>query len=110
MRRWLMPVRDLIHSSDVSTTLSRSAFLITPAGAAEPTPMGLDLRKERPGTGPVLAATPLGSTADARTTEALADRGTRAALSGVVQALEQGPGHPSVFSPTPIECPLHSSR
>lgn len=42
IRRWLMPVRVKIHSSDVSTTLSRSVFLMTPAGAAEPTPIGFD--------------------------------------------------------------------
>ena len=43
------------------------------------------MRKERPGTGPVLAGA--GSTVDARSTEGRAGFWTRAALDGVVQAL-----------------------
>src|SRR2546425_961604 len=38
MRRSRMPVRDVIHSSDVSTILSRSAFVRTRAGRDEPVP------------------------------------------------------------------------
>mmetsp|Transcript_14887 Transcript_14887/g.41137 ORF Transcript_14887/g.41137 Transcript_14887/m.41137 type:complete len:246 (-) Transcript_14887:159-896(-) len=38
--RLAMPVLDWIHSSLVSTTLSRSTFVTTVLGAAEPMPMG----------------------------------------------------------------------
>ena len=35
-----IPVLDLIHSSDVSTTFSKSSLLMTVAGAADPMPIG----------------------------------------------------------------------
>ena len=41
--RLLMPVRCAIHSSEVSTTASRSAFVTTVSGAHEPIPMSRDL-------------------------------------------------------------------
>mmetsp|Transcript_21129 Transcript_21129/g.42299 ORF Transcript_21129/g.42299 Transcript_21129/m.42299 type:complete len:307 (+) Transcript_21129:543-1463(+) len=43
MRRWLMPVRVAIHSSEVSTTDSRSELVTTVAGAADPVPRGRQL-------------------------------------------------------------------
>jgi hypothetical protein len=39
MRRSLMPVRDVIHSSEVSTIFSRSAFVRIFSGTYEPTPV-----------------------------------------------------------------------
>src|SRR5437899_5955243 len=39
MRRSRMPVREMIHSSDVSTIFSRSAFVRTRAGRDEPVPL-----------------------------------------------------------------------
>src|ERR1051325_7452348 len=44
-RRSLMPVREVIHSSDVSTIFSRSKFVNTFAGKYEPTPA---METERP--------------------------------------------------------------
>src|SRR6267142_2310868 len=38
MRRSRIPVREMIHSSEVSTILSRSAFVRTRAGRDEPVP------------------------------------------------------------------------
>ncbi len=39
MRRSLMPVRVVIHSSDVSTIFSRSALVKTFSGTYDPTPV-----------------------------------------------------------------------
>mmetsp|Transcript_13503 Transcript_13503/g.36060 ORF Transcript_13503/g.36060 Transcript_13503/m.36060 type:complete len:359 (-) Transcript_13503:100-1176(-) len=51
-KRWRlrMPVRLLIHSSDVSTKLSRSLLLTTASGAADPMPAMRTAKLERPGT------------------------------------------------------------
>jgi len=37
--RWRMPVRSMIHSSEVSTILVRSALVTTCSGRKEPTPV-----------------------------------------------------------------------
>lgn len=61
-----MPVREAIHSSEVSTSSSRSAFASTVVGALDPMPTTRLLSMDLPGTGlPAPAPAPSSSAAAA---------------------------------------------
>src|SRR5579863_2925550 len=60
IRRWRMPVRCWIHSSDVSTILASSALVSTLSGRKAPTPRTTERSLEMVMGSAILSLTPLG--------------------------------------------------
>mmetsp|Transcript_63878 Transcript_63878/g.181419 ORF Transcript_63878/g.181419 Transcript_63878/m.181419 type:complete len:263 (-) Transcript_63878:232-1020(-) len=81
MCRVTTPVRMRTHSSGLSTTERRSAFVTWVVGTAQPMPRGTDKSRERPGTGrravrPAVRVVPAGSTNGSQFSASPAGAGT----------------------------------